>query len=269
MSARKHTRTASSLPDRDASILEQCRARATLARVLAECFAEPEPRRLAQLAQDDVGREAQAACEIVGIDRALVANLAECLPSLDELMSDRNRLFGHSVRSTCPPYELEYGRSEVFQQSQSLADIVGFYAAFGLSPTGPLAERPDHVVAQLEFLSMAALRESSAIQSDRLDAAGVCRNAQRAFLRDHAATWMPAFFARVLRESAGSFFDAAATLGRALIAAWCAALDVPSGPEWLELREVVEEDSTITCVAPDAPQVELGPTLAAAMQDGD
>lgn len=269
MSAPKPTPTASSPSASEASLVQHCRARATLARLLAECFAEPDSQRLARLAEDDVRSEATAAGAIIGLDRGPVAALLEKLPSLDELMAARNRLFGHSVRSNCPPYELEYGRSEVFQQSQSLADIAGFYAAFGLAPNGPLAERPDHVVGQLEYLCMAALRESSAIEVGRADAAEVCRNAQRAFLRDHAAKWMPAFFARVLRESTGAFFDAAATLGRALIAEWCAALDVPSGPEWLELREVVEEDATITCGAPDAQQVELGPTLAAAMHDGD
>ena len=63
-----------------------------------------------------------------------------------ELQDVYIRLFGHAVRGKCPLYELEYGRSEITQQASGLADIAGFYTAFGMELDRNTDERGDPIV---------------------------------------------------------------------------------------------------------------------------
>src|SRR3989338_5200256 len=42
------------------------------------------------------------------------------------------RIFGYSVQSAAPPYELEYGEEHSHRQPQELGAIAAFYQAFGL-----------------------------------------------------------------------------------------------------------------------------------------
>ena len=65
---------------------------------------------------------------------------------------------GHAVRGTCPPYELEYADGEIIQRASELADIAGFYEAFGLSSAGPEHDRPDHFSAECEFLQVMTIK---------------------------------------------------------------------------------------------------------------
>ena len=249
---------------REGKSAESALSRAVLSRYLAELFSEPDEAWLARVSGDETRCEVRRAAQSLGLPPD-IAN-PPAIPDIEDILAERNSLFGHTVRSLCPPYELEYGRGEVFQQSQSLADLAGFYSAFGYQSSGPLAERPDHLIAELEFLSVLALKESLAIGSADADAAQCCRDAQRMFLRDHAATWMPAFCGRVRKAESAPFFLAVVSLCEALLVSWCDALHVSTGPTWMELRPVEEEDSTITCGADgDVQRVELGPTLAAAL----
>ncbi len=75
-----------------------------------------------------------------------------------------------------------------------LADIAGFYSAFGFAVHD---DRPDHIVAELEFMSLLLIAEADARSSDRADQAEIAADAARVFLRDHLGTWVTAWAARV------------------------------------------------------------------------
>ncbi len=238
-----------------------------LARLAAELFNEPGPEWQSRWQDQAVLDQAVNAAKTLGLPSALVCDIALAGEDLEAIGQQHLQLFGHTVRSQCPPYELEYGRSDVFQQSQALADIAGFYVAFGASPGGALSERPDHVIAEWEFLCWLAAKERHACDQGMTDAAQHCREAQRKFLADHAAAWMPAFHTRLGRASpAVPFYAGVARLAGALLEEWCQSFDVDVGEPWMELREVSEDDVEITCGAGGG-SVELGPTLADAMRD--
>ena len=125
------------------------------------------------------------------------------------------RLFGGSVLVS--PYEGSYELDPI-RQGRQLADVAAFYRAFGAVAHGPVAERPDHVGCELEFLSYLELR--------RLEAAGAAGGADAAllegitarFLEDHAGRWLPTFFGDTY-EAAGDarLYKALAAFGSALV----------------------------------------------------
>lgn len=254
-------------------------ARSTLAGFLARCFCEPEPDLLFRLNDSTARTELLAATRAIDVRASLFLDLLDSLLPLGLLSERYNTLFGHAVRGDCPLYEIEYARGEIFQQSHRLADVAGFYRAFGLCIDDTRCERVDHVAAEWEFLAVCAAKQARAeAWSAGLDApppaldsraaAQSCIDAQRAFLRDHAAAWMPAFFNRVRRADADGFFGRCAIFADAVVRRWCAHLNVPYGPDWLELRPVDDQDLAIECGPEREPgRVSLGPGLTAALRD--
>jgi TorA maturation chaperone TorD len=141
------------------------------------------------------------------------------------------RTFGLLSSSACPPCEAEYifGKHD-FQRSQTMADVSGFYRAFGLQPSRRHPERHDHIVLELEFMAFLLGMERRALQSQEPDArekAAVCRAAQQRFLREHLSWWAPAFGRLLGREDPNGFYAAAGGFLSALIAAERALLCVP------------------------------------------
>ncbi len=182
--------------------------------------------------------------------RELISRLVQSPLSnlLASLQAEFVRLFGHSVRGSCPPYELEYGRGEIIQQTAELADLAGFYNAFGLNLTEAAFERADHVAVECEFLSVLCAKEAWGQQNDNRDLSETCADAQRLFLRDHLAKWLPAFSHRLEAADSDGFYGRAASLASAFIREECRRFEIEIGPQWLELRPAdPERDSTIDC----------------------
>ncbi|MEK6674930.1 MAG: molecular chaperone TorD family protein [Planctomycetota bacterium] len=175
---------------------------------------------------------------------------AEALRPLDleVLRGSYSRLFGHSVRGTCPPYELEYGRSEIIQQTAELADLTGFYSAFGMSISESAHERSDHLSVEFEFMSVLCAKEAWGRNQDHPELAETCADAQRLFLRDHLSRWLPAFTHRVIQAEPEGFYGRLAALAASFIAEECREFDIEMGPQWLELRPIDEaRDAAIDC----------------------
>lgn len=102
------------------------------------------------------------------------------------------RLF--SGTGPCPPHETCYGDARRLGGPESeLADISGFYAAFGIEPTGPLPDLPDHLAAELEFLSSLLIKDAYALVNGWEQRQRVTREAARAFCEQHLGRWVSAF----------------------------------------------------------------------------
>jgi TorA maturation chaperone TorD len=189
---------------------------------------DPACQRQARAAADLLRTEALAQSAPLGFgelppERLTLGPLLETLPPRrDELTAEYDRIFGLVVSRECPPYETEYHPStEPFFRSQQLADIAGFYRAFGIEPTADLPERPDHISLELEFLSLVLLKQRLAA----LDGPGadervaVCTEAGRTFLRDHLIWWISAFATGLRRKGAGGFYAAVSEVLAAFVAA--------------------------------------------------
>jgi TorA maturation chaperone TorD len=228
-------------------------ARQALYRFAALALADPRSgswERLTALRTDTLPLEAAALIRSVLDGRPPKLGIAERSlkyldpqPVLDQLPDSRCALntqyeatFGLLVSSPCPPYETEYINSKfAFQRSNALADISGFYDAFGLKIADANPERPDHIVLQLEFMAWLLGMEQQAADGDLLlrdQRMCVCRDAQARFMGEHLACWAPPFAKLLAHENRGGFYEAVGVFLAALIPAERAFLkvDVQSRP---------------------------------------
>lgn len=178
-----------------------------------------------------------------------VQKLAMCSEgkNLATLENSYRRLFGHTAHAQAPPYETEYGAETLFQQPQQLADLTGFYQAFGLTVNTSEHERVDHISCECEFLAFLTRKEAYALEQNDAEMLGEVRRAQKLFLRDHLGRFVTALTNLVLRENANGFYGALAKLCSELVLQECARFGVPAGPEHLRLRPTEVADDCFTC----------------------
>ena len=126
-----------------------------------------------------------------------LAKAAGCPREITDLRSDYALVFGYTIGKACPPYETEWGTTHIFNQTQELADISGFYRAWGLGISDQAHARLDHLSVELEFMSYVALKEAYALDGGQEENLDVCRQVQAKFLSEHLGTWVPAFMCRL------------------------------------------------------------------------
>lgn len=152
--------------------------------------------------------------------------------SKDYLCAEYDRVFGLVFSRECPPYETEYQPSaEPFFRAQQLADIAGFYRAFGLDAGRGAPERPDHLALELEFMAFLLLKKRLALASDPVDSAEqteVCDQAQQTFFREHLAWWVPAFATGLRRKAVDGCYATLGCLLAALVPAERGRLNIPA-----------------------------------------
>lgn len=171
--------------------------------------------------------------------------------ALEQLQERFADLFGHAVRGKCPPYELEFGKSEVIQRASDLADISGFYAAFGLELTSDLSERPDHISVESEFLSVLCRKEACGIENEDRQLAEVVRDAHTQFLKSHLGLWLPAFAQRLRDSDPHGFYGRLAEFAAVFVARECAHFGIPAASTYLQLRSVDHvQEATQSCGVP-------------------
>lgn len=189
--------------------------RAAVYRLLGSAFVEPTPERLAEVAAaaDSAARSPDHGPEIRAALAALASAARETDP--DALAAEHVFLFDRQVR--CPPWEGAWGDGpQVAGKAAMLADVAGFYRAFGLEARAGQTATEDHIAAELEFMSALAVKEAWALAEGRHDAEEVTRRAATAFLRDHLGRWAETFARELAAATPLPYYTAAASL----LAAW-------------------------------------------------
>jgi len=146
---------------------------------------------------------------------------------LDDLQAEHRHVFG-LTGSLC--YETEYGLPHEYRQSQEMADIAGFYRAFGFENGGVIRERPDNLSTELEFMHTLTLKEAYAREADQPEHVEVCVDAQRKFLCDHLAHWLPLFGKRLEQLAVDGVYAELTFLATAFVAAEADRLDAQPEP---------------------------------------
>lgn len=92
-----------------------------------------------------------------------------------------------------------------------LEELVRFYNHFGLTAAGaPGNERPDHALAQMDFLQFLSRREADCLVAG--EGAGDYRRARHDFQRRHPGRWAPELVARLERHDAYPYYVTLAQL---------------------------------------------------------
>ena len=167
---------------------------------------------------------------------------------LDELRVSYEALFGGAVRVA--PYEGSY-EADPIRSSRELADVAGFYRAFGAEPGGPAAERADHAGCELEFLSFVAARRLEAAEAGEEEQADVCASAEDAFLRDHLGRWFPGFCREVAASADHVVYRLLALAGERFLVAELARRGLEVREATSRPRSAVEGDE-VRCGPDDA-----------------
>lgn len=237
-------------------------ARAVVYELLSSGFQPPTASRLDAIGARDGFRAVTAALQLLdpragGLLASPAAHLATVtVPDADVLAASFWRLFGHTTRGLICACETEYGPDNGFHQPQQLADIAGYYLAFGLRPVAAGDTRADHIACECEFMNFLSRKQAHLL--DRREAGGdvsetldVTEMAERSFLRDHLGRFGRAFAARVAAEDEDGYFG---TLGRLLLAfvdAECARAGVEAGPVDLIVRPEEPDETPMACGTAD------------------
>ncbi|MFH0728292.1 MAG: molecular chaperone TorD family protein [Pseudomonadota bacterium] len=150
-----------------------------------------------------------------------IAQFYICREQIETLQSEYLRLFdvGHEVS----PYETEYMTGKASRKPFELADIAGFYRAFGFDVGDgvPFKEAPDHISVELEFMAILSWKEEFARENQQEEALEIVRDARMKFFKEHLAQW-GFFFCRKMPESGGDeFYKCLSALLRSVLISEC------------------------------------------------
>jgi nitrate reductase assembly molybdenum cofactor insertion protein NarJ len=160
----------------------------------------------------------------------------------DELESAWIERFDRGVAAN-PLHETGYERARGFAVGERLADVAGFYRAFGVEPVG--GERLDHLAVELEFYAWLLAQQEFLDQAEDEEGSEIVTDGRRKFLAAHLA---PLALAVATRPGAADApFAAAFAAIAGLIVAECARLGVEAAP--LELGVGGTEAEAFDCAA--------------------
>jgi TorA maturation chaperone TorD len=181
--------------------------RAAVYRLLGGAWAYPTPSHLEDLA---------ALAESVAVDSPLApvfAAFASAARGADAEATAQEYVFLFDREARCPPYEGAWGDApQMAGKSALLADIAGFYAAFGLEPSAVHPDAEDHIAPECEFMSALCLKEAYALAEGMTEGLEVTGRAQASFLGEHLGRWAETFAGAVKEATPLPYYGVLADL---------------------------------------------------------
>ncbi len=232
--------------------IEQAHARSALYHYLSTLYVYPDSASW-QLLHDSSPGDLERVRSVLGWSARGFTCLPERLQAMtaEQFVGEHVAIFGHTAAGELRPYEADYGTHHVFQETQCLADVSGFYRAFGLEPSDTRRERPDHIAVELEFMHVLALKEAYALLHEWGENADLCGQAGIGFLRDHLGRWAPSFLKQLRDRAGGGIFELIADITADCVKAHCHDVGVDLGANDLEPApaSAEPEGTNFSCVA--------------------
>lgn len=181
--------------------------------------------------------------------RSVLAAVLEALQAADPalLANEHIRLFGPSAQ--CPLTETSWGDSaRLLGKAFQLADISGFYCAFDVRPRVNAGSVPeDHLLMELEFMSILYLKEAYAVNSGLEEELLITRDAQKKFLEEHLATWIDYWAERLRACAPAPFYRELAAALKLVIHAETARLGLAPIPIRARVADHTAGGDTLDC----------------------
>ena len=177
--------------------IETSIARSNLYLFISVLYSQPGNDRFEMLLEDEFKLKIKSAVTSLfptsqhGNLNNIISEIFQLASSEKSQLSDNYFLhFGHTLSKETVPYELEQlPQTEIFNKTDRLADILGFYNAFGIQPDMP--ERGDHISMQTEFLSFLLLKMALAIEKgEDITNLQTCEKAFHSFWNEHFSNWI-------------------------------------------------------------------------------
>lgn len=243
--------------------LNEALAKAVVYRTFSIAFQEPTRERFREIAAVDgfspfveALRLLEAPERADDLEAAARPLTAIRVGDVDGLAGQYWRTFGHTTRGLVCACETEFGDDNKFQQPQQLADIAGYYLAFGLAPPSAAEARLDHVACECEFLEFLN-RKQARLLAMELEGEGdqetldVTAQAERTFLRDHLGHFGRAFGAALATNSVGTFYGELGSMFLRFLDAACERAGIEGGPVGLMVRPDLVDDTPMMCGSAD------------------
>ncbi|MCR4288916.1 MAG: molecular chaperone TorD family protein [Candidatus Scalindua sp.] len=203
--------------------VEDLLAASQIYQFLSTCLLEPNKEALEMLNNKDYMSEVKSCISISGnnvmleafelLQKGLEGNDVENLE-----WGYRATFGGATVAMDCPPFEMYYSGSQIWQQTQDLADISGIYKAYGIEmEEDSTTSRWDHVAVELEFLHFLTYKLAYAIENHSEEEQESCVSGKKKFLYAHIGRWIKAFSMSVVKKTPEEFYRQAATLASLFI----------------------------------------------------
>lgn len=185
--------------------------KAFVCRFLSLAFSYPSEETIKELsfALPDLERSLKT----LGIDFPLEKVKEVLSTDILELQGEFTSLFETSL--TAPQRETSYELDKAARRSVEMADILGFYRAFGLEIKAPV--EPDSLIAELEFLSFLYQKEHFLKERGYEEGSKIVSEAREKFLRDHLGRWYEVFSEKVIEGAERDFYPVMAKLLRAFL----------------------------------------------------
>jgi nitrate reductase assembly molybdenum cofactor insertion protein NarJ len=164
--------------------------------------------------------------------------------SMDDLRSEYIDVFDRG-RASNPLYETEYGRERTMFKASELADLGGFYKAFGfeLADDSMARDMIDHVAIELEFYALLVMKQHALAEAGDAEGQEIVLDARKKFLDSHLGRFVGAIAERPgVQES--RFYSRLIPWCRDLVAGECRLLGVePKLTSWVAGQAEADEVS--------------------------
>ncbi|MFM9845870.1 MAG: molecular chaperone [Hyphomicrobiaceae bacterium] len=219
--------TAAAAPrKRGARERERLLAVAALYRLIARGFSYPEPELVCSVRRNALDLAAAATSgELVSAPAPALRALGRAwrTASAQGLTTEYSRLFLGA--GLVPLREGSYGNGLRFAgQPIDIADLNGFYLAFGFSPSETAPNPPDHLGTEIEFVSLLHLKKAHALERGKVREARIVDHALGRFLEDHLGRWIPSLDTALRESEATSPYALLAEVMKRAVAAECTRL---------------------------------------------
>ncbi len=147
--------------------------------------------------------------------------------ALKELEVEYTRLFITAYpRIPAPPYASIYLEDDRLVWGNSTVEALEIYREAGLKVSDDFRDVPDHIAAELEFVSYLISSELKAKEKGDDDRLSKMLSIQDCFLADHLLKWASSFFDIVIESTGPTFYREGSTMAKKFMEAEISRLSI-------------------------------------------